>query len=229
MKRGFMSDAVVISLVQYGAWPIVVLLLVLAFECPLRSLLVKHLPSVLQRGGKIQAGPLTVEVNAANAVAQQRDAEKAAPSHSPSEIQLKEMPGLERTPTIARVEQQLHANLKAIPENDRIDLLIRTLAQSRLEAAFGIIYAGIFGSQIAGLIQLEARRRVPTNEAYEFFKTYELKYPEIYKNYGFPGWLQFLKTFGLISQEGEEVLITIAGDDFLRWMRTNNLSADKVW
>jgi hypothetical protein len=113
---------------------------------------------------------------------------------------------------------------------DKVDVLVRNLAQARLEAAFGFIYAGIFGSQIAGLIQLQARRKVSIDEAHKFYlEAAAQKYPEVYAEYGFPGWLGFLKNHGLITQSDEDVAITDFGDDFVTWLRATRLNVNKAW
>lgn len=223
-----MSDAVIIAFVQYGAWPLAILLLALIFECPVRHFFVKHLPGLLQRVGKVSAGSASIELNPANAVERQKDAEKAAGSKSPGDVQLKEIPGTTRSPAIAALEREIHTNLERIPDN-KIDVLVRALAQSRLEGLFSTVYGGIFGSQIAGLMALQARRRVTAKEAYEFYKPYEEKHPEVYKSYGFRGWLTYLLGHQLISQQGEDILITEIGDDFLGWMLARNLSQNKAF
>lgn len=54
-----------------------------------------------------------------------------------------------RTEAIGTLERELHTNLKAVKEN-QIDILIRNLAQARLEALFGTVYAGISGARFLG-------------------------------------------------------------------------------
>jgi hypothetical protein len=106
---------------------------------------------------------------------------------------------------------------------------VRNLAQARLEARFGYIYAGIFASQIKELIELSARRELPAEEAYRFYLEYERQFPEIYEDYGFPGWLNFMINHGLICQQGSKVEITDFGDDFLKWLKSTQLTINKPW
>jgi hypothetical protein len=99
------------------------------------------------------------------------------------------------------------------------------VAQKALRA----IYTGIFGSQIAGLLQLEARRQVSADEVHAFFKTYEDRHPEAYAGYGFAGWIGFLKQRELVTVKDTTYSITPFGDEFLRWMRSANLPQDKAY
>jgi len=143
-------------------------------------------------------------------------------------IELKELPGFVRTEAIGALERVMHSNLTEVKEN-QIDVLIRNLAQARLEAAFGVAYAGIFGSQIMGLTALEARRKIAANEAYTFYQEFERKYPEVYNGYGFAGWLGFLKQRGLVETVGDDIRITPQGDDFMRWLRATKVSVHKAF
>ena len=124
------------------------------------------MPPALRRKFKIELpGGFKMEVDAAEQ--QQKAADLVKVDSDSGTIELKEIPGPVRTAAIAALERELHVRLKSITA-DPVDVLVRNLAQARLEAAFGFIYAGIFGSQIAGLMELGARRKVPTDEAYKF-------------------------------------------------------------
>jgi hypothetical protein len=107
-------------------------------------------------------------------------------------------------------------------------LLIRNLAQARLEAQFGKIYAVIFGSQIHGLVELKARRKIPTAQALAYYQEYEKANPEMYRGYGFAGWIGFLRNTGLITQTDDDVVITEVGDDFLSWLDASKLSPNRA-
>lgn len=203
------------------AWPLVVLILAVVYKHDILSL-----KSLLPRVRKAKFWQMEVEVDAADQ--QQKTGELVTVNPAAGTIELKELPGFLRTEAIGNLERELHSNLKAIKEN-QIDLLIRNLAQARLEAAFGIIYAGIFGSQIVGLTALEARRKVTASEAYAFYQEFEKKYPEIYNGYGFSGWLGFLKQRGLVEAVGDDIRITPLGDDFLKWLKATKLSFNKAF
>lgn len=208
------------------AWQLVVLVIALGYKPEILSFLPNVL-ALLLRSRKVKiAGVVELEVDAAEQ--QQRAGDLVKVDSDSGTVTLKEIPGLVRTAAITRLELDLHEKLKGItPGTQPVDVLVRNLAQARLEAAFGFIYAGIFGSQIAGLISLEARRKVHNDEAHKYFLEVEQKFPEVYTDYGFSGWLGFLKNHGLIVQTNDDVSISDFGDDFLRWLRATRLSISK--
>lgn len=93
---------------------------------------------------------------------------------------------------------------------------MRALAHSRLEAGHEFTYNRIFGSQIAALERLNEVGRATVDIAREFFRPYA-EQPQVYSNYGFDGWLGFLKGSGLIVQTGNVLEISDFGRDFLMY------------
>lgn len=161
-----------VELLKSIAWPAVVLSLGLIFKKDLRSLL----PRIKK------AGPTGVEF----------DPEKQKITSSTGG--LKELPGLQRTPKMAEIEKSIHQELDLYDSEKRIDLLVRHLAQSRLETVFERIYGTIFGSQIAALRSLGAAGgRVARNDALKYFDDVKSKFPEFYEKNTFDDWIAFLK------------------------------------
>ena len=169
--------AEIINAIAHLAWPLIFGWLVVVFKPELLS----FLPSALKRKFKVAvAGVVTVEMDALEQ--QQNITPELEVSGA---IELKEIPGLTRTPAMAKIERELHALLKTVTA-DPVDVLVRNLAQARLEAWFGKVYASIFGSQIHGLIELRARRKIPTAQAIAYYDEYEKANPEFYKGMGLP-------------------------------------------
>jgi hypothetical protein len=208
-----------IKALAYLAWPVVVAVIAFGYKPELTA----FLPPTLRRKFKLELPGIKLEMEAAE---QQAIPDSTTTSVMSGTIELKEIPGLVRTPAMANLERDFHAILRG-GIADPIDVLVRNLAQARLEAAFGAIYAVIFGSQITGLKELSARRRVTNAEAHQFYSEVEKQNPEAYAGYGFSGWLSFLKNRGLIRQEGEEVVITDVADDFLTWLQATRLPVNK--
>ncbi len=205
------------------SWPVAAVIIAVCFKPEIIALVTKAI------GRKLKVtvpGIGTLEMDAAEQ--QQQAAELVKARTSPDSIELKEIPGLVRTAAIAKLERELHSLLGQVTA-DPIDVLVRNLAQARLEARFGYIYAGIFGSQIKGLIELGARRAVSSDEAYGFYVEYEKQFPEVYNGYGFPGWLGFMIKHSLIVQNGTQVAISDFGDDFLKWLKATQLTINKPW
>jgi hypothetical protein len=213
------------SLVKGLAWPIVTLFVAISFK-PEALSLVLQVTGLISRVRKLEVPGFKIEADAAEQ--QQKAADLARSNLDSGSIALKDIPGLTRTEAIANIEREIFERLKSITA-EPVDVLVRNLAQARLEAAFGFIYAGIFGSQIRGLIALEARRKIPTDEAFRFYKEIEAQYPEIYAGYGFVGWIGFVKSRGLVAQVADDVAITAFGDDFLRWLQATQLTINKPY
>jgi hypothetical protein len=208
------------------AWPLVVFGLAAIYKPEILSN-IPGLRRILLRKMRVSiAGIAEAEFDATEQLSVATELRRI--SSDPSKIELKEIPGLTRTAAIATVERDLHAKLPLLTV-DPVDVLIRNLAQARLEAAFGYIYVGIYGSQLNGLIALQARRRVPTSEAYLFYREVEIKYPEHFGERGFSGWLEFLKFHRLVRHDGDDLVITEFGDDFIMWLKAKKLTTSKPW
>jgi hypothetical protein len=130
---------------------------------------------------------------------------------------------------VSFIEQALRSAAANIPQQDRDAVLIRELAVARVDRGHEFVYNRIFGSQILGLKRLNEATRATVDQAREFFKPYAEKYPAVYSNYGFEGWLGFLTNTGLVVQNGHLLEITDIGRDFLHYLTEWRLSDDKPW
>ncbi len=204
------------------SWPVAAVVIALWFKTEAKAFFERITP------GKLKFTVPGVGILELDAAEQQQQAAELAKVGSPDGIELKEIPGLGRTAAIGKLEREIHVQLKQVTA-DPVDVLVRNLAQARLEARFGFIYAGIFGSQIKVLIELGARRVVSSEEAYNFYVEYEKRFPDVYIGYGFPGWINFLINHGLIVQNGSQVAVTDFADDFLIWLRATQLTINKPW
>jgi hypothetical protein len=154
------------------------------------------------------------------------DQQKAETSSVPAK--LREVPNVRRTPAIEKLEQELLSQIKAFKEEDRVGILALSLAEAQLAAAFGQIYALIFGSQILGLSELAKLSKVTNEEANLFFIEYAAKrFPLIYANYDFSGWMRFLLSNNLIEQDQNDIRITDTGRYFLLWLEKTRLPVNK--
>jgi hypothetical protein len=195
-------------------WPIAAVIIAVVYKGELRTLLPR-----LRR-----AGPTGVEFDPAE---QQAVTATTAATSAPG--QLREFPGMVRSPAIARLEQQLHTQLAALatPDTEKRDLLVRLLAQAQLEAAFERIYRPIFGSQIAALRKLNALGHNTLQDLKLIFDSYAAAYTEIYANSGFDQWLDFLQQTDLITVNQASTEITDLGRDFLQYILSKRLSEQK--
>jgi hypothetical protein len=91
-------------------------------------------------------------------------------------------------------------------------------------------YQLIYGSQIRLLQKLNYSPE--TAENLKYFYDNAMKYfPEIYENYTYENYLNFLVRQGLIiiNEEADRIAITEVGKDFLRYLVESNSSLDKLY
>ena len=114
------------------------------------------------------------------------------------------------------IKKQFHAfDLKS--EAEKVTVLIRAAALSRLEMEFHNISLIIFGSQLGFLVQLSGTREpLPYATAEVAFAQAKASYPEIHKDRVLDEWLRFLTLWSLVVVEGGRIGITQYGTDFLK-------------
>jgi hypothetical protein len=99
------------------------------------------------------------------------------------------------------VKQIVKEALEKIPEQDRIDALIKDDAMFRIFSDFEALYRIIFGSQIELLIELRKKNEyMPKYDIRKLFDEQMAK-RKIEFDVNFDKWLSFLVTFGLIKEE----------------------------
>ena len=107
--------------------------------------------------------------------------------------------------------QELHLQ----NDTEKITVLIRVAATSRVEAEFNNISHIIFGSQIDHLIQISGTPDgITIQQANDFFKAIQESSPEIHGNRKFEEWFHYLLMSGLATQT-VKIDITQYGKDFL--------------
>lgn len=89
------------------------------------------------------------------------------------------------------------------------------------------IYSLIYGSQIRMLQRLNYSYIESKAELKLYYDNAVKNNPEGYKNYPYESYLNFLVQNGLIKIENENVSITDAGRDFLRYIVEANLTVEK--
>jgi len=207
-----------VDLIKGIAWPAAIVAVLLLFRADV-SRLIPRLREIGPTGAKLDP-------------AQKADAQRAAAEQvsDPSRIVLKDLPGLARTDAIANLERVLHAALVNIPPEEQVDRLVRLLAEARIATEFEKIYRLIFGSQIAGLRELNSRHSVPTAEARRRFDEEVVPAnPDFYRGeqFTFEQWLGFLRNSGLVAEAEERLSLTPLGKDFLGYLTALGLREDR--
>jgi hypothetical protein len=117
-------------------------------------------------------------------------------------------------------------------ERDRV--LTRYLASSYIVNRFEALNTNIFGSQLQALQMLNQKvgTAVPTVELEGWYQVGVATAPQMYgpngENYTFGQWLGFMYRFALIAIEGADAHITVAGQEFLKYMVQSSYSSDKI-
>lgn len=117
-------------------------------------------------------------------------------------------------------------NLKTDPE--QIEVLIRSLALSRLELEFNNIASAIFGSQLTLLLHLSSTTQgISIIFATTIFNQAKETFPSFYVHRSFDDWLNYLLGHSLIIKNGDKLDITQYGLDFLKHLVDARLTYER--
>lgn len=203
----------VVTLLTSVAWPAAVIVIAVIYKVDIQSLLPR-----LRK-----AGPTGVELDPAE---QQKKVSSTAVVQ-PGSVELKQLPGVGRTPAIEQVEREIHVSLSKIDEENRTDILVRSLAESQLAATFERIYNVIFGSQITVLKRLNELGQVSIADAKEFYEQVAADHPDVYSRFSFEAWLGFLISQGLVRTHDGFLQITELGREFLLYITVRRMPENK--
>lgn len=131
---------------------------------------------------------------------------------------------LEREKT---VQSQLQAfNLKN--EDEKISVLARALATTRVALEFNNIANTIFGSQITLLVQLSGTHSgITKNQAEVIFEQAKTQFPELHGDRKLDDWLVYLRSSNLINLTENKIDITQFGTDFLKHLVDSRMAYDR--
>jgi len=123
-------------------------------------------------------------------------------------------------------------NILEHAERERV--LLRYLANAQIVNRFEAVYAGVFGSQLRALEMLNQTPgfTLPTATLEGWYQVGLAGAPGIYgatgEKYAFGQWLGFMYRWSLIGVTGTDCHITLAGQEFLKYMIQNSYSMDRV-
>ena len=224
--------------VRVVAWPSAVVSLALIFKSPLT----KFLTSL--RGLELEGGGFKAKVDAAEVEQQQAAKNPFVPESGEFILELDagrqlsvekpkgsepSPPAPSERPAVARLENELRNELQAVDSQQREERLIRVLAETRLRAGHEFIYNRIFGSQIVFLKRLNELVIRTVDQAHEFFEPFAKQFPQIYSNYSFEAWLNFMVINALVLRSGDNLVIDEIGRDFLSYIVLQRLLENKPW
>jgi hypothetical protein len=210
-----------VDLARVAAWPSAVVFLALKFKPELLS----AVPSLFRRKVEVEALGVRASIDAAVAEQQQAVAE------NPAEEKLSQTSSLDPSPrpAVTRIENEMRNELQAIDPGKKEAVLLRYLAQARLDRGHEYNYNRIFGSQIGFLKRLNEVPRITVDQARDFFKHYADQFPQVYSNYSFDAWLNFMTVNALAVRNGNDLEISEIGRDFLIYIINQRLLENKPW
>ena len=114
------------------------------------------------------------------------------------------------------IEKELQASgLKG--DGEKISVLTRVLAATRVEREFDGVAHSIFGSQVELLIKLVGTKNgITRQEAEEIFEHAKTTFPELHSGRKLDDWLMYVQSSNLITASESKIDITQFGANFLK-------------
>lgn len=103
-------------------------------------------------------------------------------------------------------------------DSKKIETLVRYSAVMSLVNNFEFIYYNIYGSQIALLREINKSTNSTKSSVEYIYIEAKKQYPDLYKEYSYDKYLNFLKGVNLILINNEKLVITDLGVDFLKYL-----------
>jgi len=191
----------IFDLLKGVAWPLAILLVVFMFRRELRER-IKDIVSVGPSGAVLQPSRQAGETAPPSGLTEEKRREPAETKHSLATVQA----------LIAKINEQL----TSIPDEERTQRLVFSLAEAQVERQFELIWGIIFGSQIAALRRIMQLGTISIDDLKKYFDE-EVRSidPELYAKFDFNHWLRFLLEQNLIVVEDGRVSLADNGRDFL--------------
>jgi hypothetical protein len=128
---------------------------------------------------------------------------------------------------LTECESIIRAELDKHPPADRDRVSLRLMTAMMISYIFESIWFGIFKSQIEAMQELN-RHNVRREGLRSYYDVAFVEAPWFYASYSFDQWIGWLRAWSLIAEEGEMVIITIRGGEFLKWLiECRRAAADK--
>lgn len=143
-----------------------------------------------------------------------------------------ELTSLPVTATVLDREKTIKTNLQSFNIKDdskKIEILIRAVADSRIQIEFTYLAYTILGSQIFLLMHLSGTsQEIDLSQAEEIFKKAQESFPTMHANRTVNDWLKYLITTNLIIQTDNKIKITQYGTDFLKHLADAHLGFERI-
>lgn len=205
----------IIELIKYGAWPIV---------AGFTLYFLKDKIGTLIGGGIKSAKHGETEI-------QFFEAKQSIKPSTDEQQSLQDLIPLDPTGMRNEVESRINEQLTQITdEKNKIDILVKNLAQQQINNAFEKVYYNIFGSQIKLLefltIQTEGKARIKT--ILPFFENTKDTNPDTFESWEFSDYMNFLLSWNLVENDADVWYVTKYGRAFITYITAMKYSKNKI-
>ncbi len=230
------SDITAISqlLVAFGsvltsiiAWPLAFLIICILFRAPLSSAIVILARRITKAGPAEFAGE--IQTPDKNTIKNKKALEDVIGEQSTKNINTSLNDDLEKNPLIKTyitfLKPQLEESYNHYPGTDKTEFLYAKISEIYLAWSFEKIYSRIFESQIQTLKFLCINGyNSEKSEILKFYNIAKEHFPELYTNYSFENWLDFMKNQSVISIDGDNINLTSEGQGFINYIAHHKLA-----
>ncbi|MCF1710915.1 hypothetical protein L0V05_19065 [Tabrizicola sp. J26] len=195
------------------SWPVSIIVVAILFRAPIKNAIDR-----IQRlsGSGFEVGLSAKQENALDNRSELREVLESLD------------PNVLRSVPQETIESSLRADLDKVSEEKRQSLLLTALAKSRLESAFNLAYANIFGSQIHLLRQLINRGgHVSQDELEREFAVLQSE-NSTFLDWTLSKYLEYLHFYNFVSKDEDGISITDFGREFLSYLSRMGLSEERL-
>lgn len=205
----------IVELLKFGAWPVVAGVAIYSLKDKIGTIF---------SGGVKSAKHGDTEVHFF-------EANQPAKSASDKQQDLKHLIPIDPTGLREEIEGNINKQLTEITnDDDKIDILVKNLAQQQISNTFEKLYYNIFGSQIRLLefLSVQADGKAPIQTVTPFYESAKYNNPEAYETYQFTDYMGFLLSWGLVINEENKWGITNHGRAFISYISAMQLNKNKA-
>jgi hypothetical protein len=118
---------------------------------------------------------------------------------------------------LAETEENMRNIASAYPANERERFFLRFIASGILNYVFDVVWLTIYGSQIKALQKMNSRP-LTREELRKLYDDAAHGFPKIYETYNFDKWVGYMRANLLVLEQGDQVVITKRGREFLKYL-----------
>ena len=224
-----MTQATIDGLIEYGAWPLAIAVVCIAVLVIFRNPIVAFIGRITG----ISSGKAKVDLTTPHQQA------TPPPGSEEDEGEGGEIKGASKPDHLRVFDNRLVVEVEQIILNDpslssetdqqrREELLVRHLAATQIREYCERTYREIWGSQLKAL-QYLAGFTIPVNKSVVqfFYDEASKSAPLLFLAMDFDQWLNFFVAARLITMTNDEIAITVAGREFLKYLIDRGYSVYK--